>query len=83
MSGGITLRQMAQHAAMIEVRCGRCPRAGRLSLAHLIAEHGPDTPIASAVVSLVADCPNRDGLAYERCDVFWPAVMRGFPQSHA
>ena len=38
----ILLGEVAERgAAMIEIRCGRCERAGRLSVARLLAEHGP------------------------------------------
>jgi hypothetical protein len=47
-------------AELIEIRCGRCDRAGRLSVARLLAEHGPDAAIGHVVHSQVGDCPKRD-----------------------
>ena len=57
----ITLGEVAEHgAAMIEVRCGRCDRRGRLNTARLLAEHGPDAAIAEVMRAQVGDCPKRD-----------------------
>ena len=78
MTGGITLHQVAQHAGLIDVRCGRCPRAGRLALARPIARHGLDAPIGSTAASLVADCPNRGAPVYQRCDINWPELPAWF-----
>ncbi|HTW73893.1 MAG TPA: hypothetical protein VMD56_03105 [Steroidobacteraceae bacterium] len=45
----ITLGDMAERGAeMIEIRCRRCDRVGRLSVERLLAEHGlpgPATPV--------------------------------------
>jgi hypothetical protein len=35
----------ARDATMIQIRCGRCDRHGRLSVARLLAEYGPDVPV--------------------------------------
>lgn len=77
-TGSITLGQIAERLRMIEVRCGRCPRAGRLSLARLIAVHGPDAAIGIMIADLVADCPNREAPVYQRCDPHWPELPAWF-----
>lgn len=37
----ILLSEVAAHLEMLEVRCGRCDRRGRLRLDRLVAQHGP------------------------------------------
>lgn len=83
MAGGITLAEIAQHTTMLQVRCGRCPRAGRLSLTRLIALHGPHATIGAVATSLTAACPNRNGSTYQRCDVFCPELPGWFMASRA
>ncbi len=79
MTGGaITLEQIRQHTAMLDVRCGRCKRAGRLSVARLIAQHGPGASIGDATAHLTADCPNLGGAVYVACDVFFPKLRTWF-----
>ena len=56
----ILLGEVAERgAAMIEVRCGRCERAGRLSVARLLAEHGPNTSMGEVMRAQGGDCPHR------------------------
>jgi len=38
----IPLGDVAARVAMIDIRCGRCERHGRLSVARLMAEWGPE-----------------------------------------
>ena len=54
---------------MIEIRCGRCARYGRLSVARLLAEHGPNTDLGVVMRAQVGDCPKRDAAQIQdRCD---------------
>src|SRR3954465_5345925 len=80
MTGGsITVGQVAQRARMLEVRCKRCDRHGRLSMARLLAELGPDAPIWQAWRGLNADCPKRDAPgAGEQCDLHAPQLSALF-----
>ena len=62
VSGVVTLGQMAALFAdagltMLEVSCNRCPRRGRLSIARLLAEHGPALPGPELRRIIAADCP--------------------------
>ena len=50
-----TLGDVALHLAMLEVRCLGCDRHGRLNVARLIREFGPDTPIRTATDSLKSE----------------------------
>lgn len=63
----------------LEIRCTRCDRHGRLSVARLIAEHGPDAGLVTLRHALAGDCPNRDAPVYERCDVFYPGLTENGP----
>jgi len=39
----------ARGAAMLDIRCGRCDRHGRLSVQRLLAQYGPDAPVRRAM----------------------------------
>jgi hypothetical protein len=74
----ITLDDVADRGAeMIEIRCGRCDRAGRLSVARLLGEHGPDAAMGHVLHVLVGDCPKQDsGQIQNRCDPYCPDLVR-------
>jgi hypothetical protein len=73
-----TLGEIADRIETLEVRCGRCDRAGRYSTARLVAEHGADADSAAWARGLVADCPKHEGNWYERCDPHCPALPKVF-----
>lgn len=78
--GAITLRDVGQLFAMLEVRCGNCARSGRLNIDKLIEQHGPDMPLPDLRKHLAGDCPNRNARARkDRCAVFYPQLreLRG------
>ena len=77
-AGAITLGQIARHTRTLDVKCGRCTRSGRLSLARLIAAHGVKASIGAATADLAADCPNRNGPIYRACDVHFPQLPGWF-----
>ena len=41
--GSITLSELHGKLDLLEIKCHRCDRRGRASLARLIEEHGADT----------------------------------------
>jgi len=49
--GEIAERFTAAGLAMLEVSCNRCDRRGRLSIARLLAEHGPRCQVPSCAAS--------------------------------
>jgi hypothetical protein len=70
MSGAILIGDVVGKIRMLEIVCTRCPRRGRMSIARLLAEHGPDYPIYRVWENVNADCPHRDSASiYERCRV--------------
>jgi len=76
----ITLGDVAERGAeMIEIRCGRCDRAGRLSVERLLAEHGPGAAMGYVLHAQVGDCQNKDsGQMPSRCDPYCPDLPRLF-----
>jgi hypothetical protein len=70
----ITLGDVADRGAeMIEIRCGRCDRSGRLSVVRLLAEYGPQTPVWEIMDAQIGDCPKREAHNIaERCSVHCP-----------
>jgi hypothetical protein len=60
MAHSITLGEVAQRIDMLDIRCSRCDRHGRLNITRLLAEHGPETPIAEVMRAQIGDCPKRD-----------------------
>ena len=59
----VTLRQLVGRLDVVEVPCNRCDRHGRLRLARLIAQHGPDMGVPELLRVLSADCPRRRAVA--------------------
>ena len=78
-----TLVHLARLTRTLDVACGRCPRRGRLSLARLIREHGPEATLHEATADLSADCPQREAWRIQdRCDLYFPELPRllGVPE---
>jgi hypothetical protein len=77
-SGVITPGEVAERSAeMIEIRCGRCDRAGPLVGSAAAREHGPDAAIGAMLHALAGDCPNKDsGQIQHRCDSYCPDLVR-------
>ena len=81
----ITLGEVAERGGeMIEIRCGRCDRTGRLSVARVLAEHGPSAAMGHVLHAQVGDCPKRDGpQIQDRCDPYCPDLPDLFHTSAA
>jgi hypothetical protein len=55
---------------MLRVECTRCPRAGRYTVAKLIAAHGRLANVANWAWELKQDCPRHNAdLLSDRCDL--------------
>ena len=77
----VPLGHVAAHLPMIEVRCHRCARYGRVSTARLLAEHGPDAGMPTVLSSLAGECPQREAYAIQhRCNIYSPDLVR-LPQA--
>ena len=73
LKGSRTLGDLAA-VRLLEIRCGRCGRRGRESIARLIGRYGRETPLPDLRNQLAADCPNRQAGIHERCDVYFPQL---------
>ena len=69
---GITLSQIANRLAVLNVACSKCERSGRYRVANLMASHGADTRLTDLALKLCADRRNSDTFTAQRCDVFFP-----------
>ena len=57
----ILLGDVAERGARtIDIRCRRCDRHGRLSVARLLREYEPQTPLWVIWDALIGDCPKRE-----------------------
>ena len=64
---------------IVEIRCGRRDRAGRLSVWRLVAQHGPDASLPHVMAAEVCACPNRDSAQIQnRCGPYSPTLERLF-----
>jgi len=52
---------------MIEIRCGRCERHGRLSVKRLLAQYGPDESVRTVMQAQIGECPHRDNIQTYIC----------------
>ena len=79
MPSDITVGQVAERVRMLEVKCARCDRAGRLSPSRLLLELRPHAPIRNAWEGLNADCPKRAAQgAGEACSLHAPILSKLF-----
>lgn len=74
MTGSLSLADLEDSLALLDVRCTRCDRQGRLRLARLITLYGKDACLPDVRHRLAADCPRHDGSIHERCDVYFPQL---------
>jgi hypothetical protein len=73
--GSILLGDVAQHLASVDIICKFCERRGKVSIARLMREHGPDTPIPTLLRMLSTDCPRRLAARIaEPCGVHMPEL---------
>ena len=77
--GIITLGEVAGRTDMIELRCGRCDRRGRLNTVRLLREHGPGAAMGEIMRAQVGDCPKRNATQIQdRCDPYCLDLARLF-----
>jgi hypothetical protein len=75
--GVVTLGDLASRIELLEIRCKRCERQGRVRLSRLIEEHGAGRDLPSLGTRLAAGCPRStlmDGGA--RCFIYYPQLLR-------
>jgi hypothetical protein len=59
---------------LLEVRCTKCDRHGRVPVARLIERYGREARLPDVRHQLAGDCPRRNAAVYERCDVYFPQL---------
>jgi hypothetical protein len=74
MTTSVSLAIIATHIDMLEIRCTRCARAGRYSVARLIEQHGKAMLLPDLRMDLAKGCDHADGHDYDRCDVYFPQL---------
>jgi hypothetical protein len=71
--GSITLGDVAERTAVLNVACSRCERAGRYRLDSLITQHGADFGVPLLLRDLSANCPKRQSITvYALCGIHCP-----------
>jgi hypothetical protein len=75
VTGSLSLDDISKRFHMLEARCGKCTRSGRLRIDKLIDEHGRDMSLPDLRIILAADCEYKSaaGLA-DQCQVFYPQL---------
>ncbi len=81
-NGSYVLADIIGRAEMLELRCGRCERHGRLSVARLAQEYAPKTPLGAIMRAQIGDCPKRTAREErDRCDPYSPTLWPLFAGS--
>lgn len=74
--GSITLAEVVG----LEIKCHRCDRHGRVSLARLIEEHAADTGLWDLWENLAGDCEYARSTALnKRCAIYYPQIASAVP----
>jgi hypothetical protein len=72
--GSVTLGDLIDRIAMLEVACSRCERRGRLQVDWLIEQHG-DAERPELRLTLAGDCPKAAVVSIgDQCDIFFPQL---------
>jgi hypothetical protein len=74
MSISRSLTDIANSIEMLDIRCSRCDRIGRVRVDKLIDQYGGAMLLPDLGTMLVADCDNAQAHDYAKCDVFYPQL---------
>ena len=74
MTTSVSLADIATRIHMLEIRCGRCDREGRLRVSRLIEQYGGLMRLPDLRTALVKGCDHAGGYGAGRCDVFYPQL---------
>jgi hypothetical protein len=59
----------------VNVACRKCERRGRVSVARLIRDYGPDTQLPHFAVTLATGCPRQKAHSiYDQCGAWFPGI---------
>ncbi len=71
----LSLDDVQKRFRMLEVRCSKCSRSGRLKIDKLIDEHGRAMSLPDLRKVLSGDCEHKDAVRRkDRCQVFYPRL---------
>ncbi len=74
-TGSLSIDDISKRYNMLEVRCGKCTRNGRLRIDKLIDEHGRDVSLPDLRKRLVGDCEHKTAARRnDQCQVFYPQL---------
>jgi len=72
--GSVTLGDLIDRIAMLEVACSRCERRGWLQVDRLIEQHG-DAELPELRLTLAGDCPKAAVVSIsDQCDIYFPGL---------
>ena len=74
--GSITLGELVGKLDLLEIKCHRCERHGRVSLARLVDKHGADIGLPDLWQSLAGDCQHARSTALAVSPLFDQAFQR-------
>lgn len=75
MTGSLSLDDIGKRFRLLEVRCGKCTRLGRLRIDKLIDEHGRHMSLPNLRAVLAADCEmNVSAELTDQCQVYYPQL---------
>lgn len=73
--GSITLAELQGKIDLLEIKCHRCERHGRVSLSRLIEEYGADRGLPDLWEALAGDCEHaRSSSVQNRCAIYYPQL---------
>ncbi len=75
-TGSLTLSQIADRLPTLDVRCTKCDRRGRYRITTLIERYGADFAGPDLRDKLSVDCERHDAAEYERCDLYFPDMLK-------
>ncbi len=75
VTGSLSLDDVSRRFRMLEVRCGRCPRRGRLRIDKLIDEYGREMSLPDLRAIFAGDCEHMTAARRkDQCQVFYPQL---------
>jgi hypothetical protein len=72
-----TLRDLAERISVIEIRCSKCDRHGRMKLSTLIERYGEAFAVPDLRTTLNADCEHASAMSNQQCDLYFPQLTQG------
>lgn len=75
-SGAVRLGELRGKVRVLKVACSKCGRTGQYRLSGLIERYGETMRLPDFAAVLASDCPNRQKLTYDRCDVSFPNLRQ-------